>query len=59
MMRKKCREISCMSKVDALNFEVGSGKWEVGSGKWEVGSGKWEVGSRSSAFVLIGPGEGK
>ena len=38
------REISCMSKIDALEFwsrksEVGSRKWEVGNGKWEVGSG--------------------
>ena len=52
-------EISCTSKIDALNFEVGSLKsevWsrksEVGSLKSEVGSRKSEVGSPSSAFVV-------
>ena len=51
-------EISCTSKIDALNFEVGSPKSEVGSRKSEVrsrksevGSRKSEVGSPSSAFV--------
>ena len=41
-------EISCTSKIDALNFEVGSLKLEVGSRKSEVGSRKSEVGSRKS-----------
>ena len=41
-------EISCTSKIDALNFEVGSLKSEVGSRKSEVGSRKSEVGSRKS-----------
>ena len=41
-------EISCTSKIDALNFQVGSLKSEVGSRKSEVGSRKSEVGSRKS-----------
>ena len=41
-------EIKCTSKIDALNFEVGSLKSEVGSWKLEVGSRKSEVGSRKS-----------
>ena len=38
-------EIKCTSKIDALNFEVGSLKSEVGSLKSEAGSLKSEVGS--------------
>ena len=41
-------EIKCTSKIDALNFEVGSLKSEVGSWKSEVGSWKSEVGRRKS-----------
>ena len=41
-------ETKCTSKIDALNFEVGSLKSEVGSWKSEVGSRKSEVGSRKS-----------
>ena len=36
------------SKIDALNFEVGSGKSEVGSRKSEVGTQKSEVANRKS-----------
>ena len=39
-------EISCTSKIDALNFEDGSQKSEVGSRKSEVGSRKYLLGFR-------------
>ena len=40
-------EISCTSKIDALNFDVGSRKSELGS-YWEVGTQQSEVESQKS-----------
>ena len=44
-------EISCTSKIDALNFEVGSLKSEVGTRQLKVGTQQSEVGTPSSAFI--------
>ena len=48
-------EISCTSKIDALNFEVGGRKSEVGSRNLELRSRKSELRSRKSLLDFRTP----